>query len=52
MLDAEQAGRFTHGAEVNITGSGRAQVHGPSGLLGIGELHGGRLPRTVLVEGA
>jgi tRNA pseudouridine55 synthase len=50
-LDAEQAGRFTHGAEVIWSGSGRAQVHGPSGLLGIGELHDGHLhPRTVLVE--
>ena len=28
-LDAEQAGRFTHGGEVSWSGSGRAQVHGP-----------------------
>jgi len=53
MLDAEQAGRFTHGAEVTMAGTGRTQVHGPSGLLGIGELRDGRLhPRTVLIEGA
>ena len=52
-LDAEQAGRFTHGGDVSWSGSGRAQVHGPSGLLGIGELRDGRLhPRTVLVESA
>lgn len=52
-LDAEKAGRFTHGGELSWSGAGRRQVHGPSGLLGIGELHGGRLhPRTVLVEGA
>ncbi len=52
-LDAEQAGRFTHGGEVSWSGSGRAQVHGPTGLLGIGELRDGRLhPRTVLVESA
>jgi tRNA pseudouridine55 synthase len=52
-LDAEQAGRFTHGGEVTWSGSGRTQVHGPSGLLGIGELRDGRLhPRTVLVESA
>jgi tRNA pseudouridine55 synthase len=52
-LDAEQAARFTHGGEVSWAGSGRAQVHGPTGLLGIGELLDGRLrPRTVLVESA
>ncbi len=52
-LDAEQAGRFIHGGEVSWSGSGRAQVHGPTGLLGIGELRDGRLrPRTVLVESA
>jgi tRNA pseudouridine55 synthase len=52
-LDAEQAGRFTHGGDVVLPGNGRAQVHGPSGLLGIGELRDGRLhPRTVLVESA
>ncbi len=51
-LDADQAGRFTHGGELAWSGDGRVQVHGPSGLLGIGELRGGRLhPRTVLVEG-
>ena len=50
-LDVDQAGRFTHGGELAWSGEGRVQVHGPSGLLGIGELRGGRLhPRTVLVE--
>lgn len=52
-LDSEQAGRFTHGGELPWPGDGRRQVHGPSGLLGIGEVRDGRLrPRTVLVEGA
>jgi tRNA pseudouridine55 synthase len=52
-LDVEGAGRFTHGGELAWSGDGRRQVHGPSGLLGIGELREGRLhPRTVLVEGA
>lgn len=52
-LDANQAGRFTHGGEVEWSGDGRVQVHGPAGLLGIGELVDGRLrPRTVLVETA
>jgi tRNA pseudouridine55 synthase len=51
-LDLDQAGRFTHGGELAWSGEGRVQVHGPSGLLGIGELRDGRLhPRTVLVEG-
>jgi tRNA pseudouridine55 synthase len=51
-LDTDQAGRFTHGGELAWSGEGRVQVHGPSGLLGIGELRDGRLhPRTVLVEG-
>lgn len=51
-LDLDQAGRFTHGGELTWSGEGRVQVHGPSGLLGIGELRAGRLhPRTVLVEG-
>jgi tRNA pseudouridine55 synthase len=51
-LDLDQAGRFTHGGELAWSGEGRVQVHGPSGLLGIGELRAGRLhPRTVLVEG-
>ncbi|HEY7738259.1 MAG TPA: tRNA pseudouridine(55) synthase TruB [Candidatus Limnocylindria bacterium] len=51
-LDADQAGRFTHGGEVAWSGDGRVQVHGPAGLLGIGELGDGRLrPRTVLAEG-
>jgi tRNA pseudouridine55 synthase len=52
-LEAEGAERFTHGGELAWPGDGRRQVHGPSGLLGIGELRDGRLhPRTVLVEGA
>ncbi len=52
-LDAEQAARFTHGGEVAWSGDGRAQVHGPWGLLGIGERGDGLLrPKTVLVEGA
>jgi tRNA pseudouridine55 synthase len=52
-VDAEGAERFTHGGELPWPGEGRRQVHGPSGLLGIGELRDGRLhPRTVLVEGA
>jgi hypothetical protein len=51
-LDAGQAGRFSHGGELAWSGEGRVQVHGPQGLLGIGELRDGRLhPRTVLVEG-
>ena len=50
-LDTEQARRFTHGGDVAWSGAGRVQVHGPGGLLGIGELGGGGLrPRTVLVE--
>jgi tRNA pseudouridine55 synthase len=50
-LDAEQAGRFSHGGELAWSGEGRVQVHGPSGLVGIGELAEGRLrPRTVLAE--
>jgi hypothetical protein len=50
-LDAEQASRFTHGGELAWTGEGRVQVHGPDGMLGIGELRDGSLhPRTVLVE--
>jgi tRNA pseudouridine55 synthase len=50
-LDPEQAGRFSHGGEVAWPGEGRIQVHGPNGLLGIGELGAGRLrPRTVLAE--
>jgi tRNA pseudouridine55 synthase len=51
-LDAGQATRFSHGGDVEWPGDGRVQVHGPAGLLGIGELGDGRLhPRTVLVEG-
>jgi tRNA pseudouridine55 synthase len=51
-LDAEQSTRFTHGGELSWAGTGRVQVHGPSGLLGIGELRDASLhPRTVLVEG-
>ncbi|HEY7452248.1 MAG TPA: tRNA pseudouridine(55) synthase TruB [Candidatus Limnocylindria bacterium] len=50
-LDTEQAGRFSHGGELAWSGEGRVQVHGPSGLVGIGELADGRLrPRTVLAE--
>jgi tRNA pseudouridine55 synthase len=50
-LDADQTGRFTHGGVLDWFGEGRAMVHGPDGLLGIGELGDGRLrPRTVLVE--
>jgi tRNA pseudouridine55 synthase len=50
-LDAELAGRFSHGGELAWSGEGRVQVHGPSGLVGIGELAEGRLrPRTVLAE--
>jgi tRNA pseudouridine55 synthase len=49
-LDADQASRFVHGGELAWPGDGRVQVHGPSGLLGIGELRNGSLhPRTVLV---
>jgi tRNA pseudouridine55 synthase len=52
-LDTEQTGRFTHGGELPWSGDGRVQVHGSSGVLGIGELRAGRLhPRIVLVEGA
>jgi tRNA pseudouridine55 synthase len=52
-LDAEQATRFAHGGPLAWPGDGRVQVHGPSGLLGIGELRNGSLhPRTVLVEGS
>jgi tRNA pseudouridine55 synthase len=48
-LDHEQAGRFSHGSEVAWAGDGRVQVHGPAGLIGIGELGDGRLrPRIVL----
>jgi tRNA pseudouridine55 synthase len=51
-LDGDQAGRFRHGSDVAWPGAGRVQVHGPTGMLGIGELSDGRLhPRTVLVEG-
>jgi tRNA pseudouridine55 synthase len=51
-LDAGQATRFSHGGDVAWPGDGRVQVHGPAGLLGIGDLGDGRLhPRTVLVEG-
>jgi tRNA pseudouridine55 synthase len=52
-LDPDQATRFSHGSDVAWPGYGRVQVHGPAGLLGIGELGDGRLhPRTVLAEGA
>jgi len=51
-LDAEGAGRFTHGSAVRVSGSdqvGRHLVFGDAGLLGIGLLRDGLLePRTVI----
>jgi tRNA pseudouridine55 synthase len=51
-LDAEGAGRFTHGSAVRVPGSdrvGRHLVFGEAGLLGIGLLRDGLLePRTVI----
>jgi tRNA pseudouridine55 synthase len=51
-LDAEAAGRFTHGSAVQMgptAGTGRHAVFGDGGLLGIGVLRDGLLePRTVI----
>ena len=51
-LDAEAAGRFTHGSAVQVRGqhgAGRHAVFGDRGLLGIGILTDGLLePRTVI----
>jgi tRNA pseudouridine55 synthase len=51
-LDAEGAGRFTHGSAVRVPGGehvGRHLVFGDAGLLGIGLLRDGLLePRTVI----
>jgi tRNA pseudouridine55 synthase len=52
-LEPDQATRFSHGGELAWPGDGRVQVHGPDGLLGIGELRNGSLhPRTVLAGGS